>query len=59
MREGGDQEGGPPASRRRGDRVGAGGGPTAITGPTPDRAAAAPTLSLASILSHAPRIATF
>ena len=43
MREGGDQGGGPPASRRRGDRVGAGGGPTAITGPTPDRAAAAPT----------------
>ena len=24
MREGGDQEGGPPASRRQGDRVGAG-----------------------------------
>ena len=42
MREGGDQEGGPPASRRRGDRVG-GGGPTAITGPTPDRAATALT----------------
>ena len=43
MREGGDQEGGPPASRRRGDRVGAGGGPIAITGPTPDRAATALT----------------
>ena len=59
MREGGDQEGGPPASRRRGDRVGVGGGPIAITGADARPCRYSSDLSHASTLSHAPCIATF
>ena len=58
MREGGDQEGGPPASRRRGDRVG-GGRANRYNGADARPCRYSSDLSHASTLSHAPRVATF
>ena len=59
MREGGDQEGGPPASRRRGDRVWGRGRANRYNGADARPCRCSSDLSLASTLSHAPRIATF